>query len=70
MSARMQNESTFTANDAIVRWINRLGPPHAIADLGVTPKDILGDADELARFGSAVVIRRRGFDTCSTAVAR
>jgi hypothetical protein len=66
MSARTADESTFTANDAIVRWINRSGPPHAIADLGVTPRDILGDADELARFGSAVVIGRRGADLTRT----
>jgi hypothetical protein len=70
MDARTANENTFTTNDAIVRWINRSGPAHAVADLGVIPKDLLVDADELARFGSAVVIRRRGADPCSIPASR
>ena len=65
MSARTADDSTFEARDAIVRWIKPGGLPYAIADLGILPRDVLESSDELARFGSAVVIKKRGPTTCT-----
>jgi hypothetical protein len=64
MSPRTASDSTFIARDAIVRWINPGGLPFAVADLAILPKDVLANTDELARFGSAVVIKRRGVTSC------
>jgi hypothetical protein len=64
MSERTADDSTFITRDAIVRWIERGGLPYAVADLGTIPRDVLSNTDELARFGTAVVIKRRGESTC------
>jgi hypothetical protein len=64
MSARTADDSTFITRDAIIRWINPGGLPYAVADLGTLPRDVLTDVDELARFGTAVVIKRRGESSC------
>jgi hypothetical protein len=64
MSARTADDSTFTTRDAIIRWINPGGLPYAVADLGTLPRDVLTEVDELARFGTAVVIKRRGESSC------
>jgi hypothetical protein len=68
MSARTADDSTFVARDAIVRWINPGGLPFAVADLEIIPRDVLEGSDELARFGSAVVIKRRGPAECAKSV--
>ena len=65
MSARTADDSTFITPDAIIRWIKPGGLPYAVADLGTLPRDVLTEADELARFGTAVVIKRRGEASCS-----
>jgi hypothetical protein len=64
MSARTADDSTFITRDAIIRWIKPGGLPYAVADLGTLPRDVLAEADELARFGTAVVIKRRGEWSC------
>ena len=64
MSERTADDRTFITRDAIIRWINQGGLPYAVADLGTVPKDVLSSTDELARFGSAVVIKRRGETKC------
>jgi hypothetical protein len=70
MSPRTADDSTSIARDAIVRWINPGGLPYAVADLGIHPRDVLVNTDELARFGSAVVIKRRGATSCTEAMSR
>jgi hypothetical protein len=65
MSARTADDSTFITRDAIIRWINPGGLPYAVADLGTLPRDVLTDVDELARFGTAVVIKRRRESSCA-----
>jgi hypothetical protein len=70
MSARTADDRTFVTREMILRWINQGGLPYAVADLGTIPKDVLGENDELARFGSAVVIRRRGRSSCPQNVGR
>jgi hypothetical protein len=70
MSARTADDRTFSTNEAIVRWINPGGLPYAIVDLGTIPKDVLASTDELARFDTAAVVKRRGASTCAGAVER
>jgi hypothetical protein len=65
MSARTADDSTFITNDAIIRWINPGGLPYGVADLGTLPRDVLTSVDEIARFGTAAVIKRRGKVSCS-----
>ena len=65
MSARTADDSTFITRDAIIRWIEPGGLPYAVADLGTVPRDVLTNTDELARFGTAVVIKRRGESSCA-----
>jgi hypothetical protein len=65
MSARTADDSTFVTRDAIIRWINPGGLPYGVADLGTLPRDVLNSVDELARFGTAAVIKRRGQASCS-----
>ena len=60
MSSRTADDRTFDPREQIIRWINPGGLPYAVADLAAIPKDVLAENDELARFGSAVVIKRRG----------
>ena len=64
MSARTADDNTFSRREAIIRWINPGGLPYAVADLGTIPKDVLAETDELARFDTAVVIKRRGPSSC------
>jgi hypothetical protein len=70
MSDRTATDSTFIPRDAIVRWINQGGLPYAIADLRTIPRDVLETTDELARFGSAVVIKRKGQSACASVGSR
>jgi hypothetical protein len=65
MSARTADETTFDTRAAIVRWIEPGGLPVAVADLNVVPKDVLSATDELARFDTAAVIKRRGASRCA-----
>ena len=65
MSARTADDSTFATNDAIVRWINPGGLPYAVVDLDTIPKDVLANTDQLARFGTAAVVKRRGSWACA-----
>ena len=67
MSVRTADDRTFSTNEAIVRWINPGGLPYAIVDLGTIPKDVLASTDELARFGTAAVVKRRGSSACADA---
>jgi hypothetical protein len=60
MSARTADDNTFIGREAILRWIKPGGLPYAVTDLDTIPKDVLAEHDEVARFGTAVVIRRRG----------
>jgi len=60
MSARTADDRTFDPREQVIRWINPGGLPYAVADLAAVPKDVLAEHEELARFGSAVVIKRRG----------
>jgi hypothetical protein len=64
MSERTADKATFRSRDAIVRWIEPGGLPYAIADLAVLPRDVREESDELARFGSAIVIKRRNAGSC------
>jgi hypothetical protein len=64
MSARTADNSTYVARDTITRWINREALPYAVADLGTIPRSVREDSEELARFGSAVVIRRHESEQC------
>ena len=66
MSARTADDRTFETRDEILRWIRPEGLPYAVADLATIPKDVLDEHEEVARFGSAVVIRRRGPSACAT----
>ncbi len=50
--------------DAVARWITGTSLPFAIADLGAVPRDVREELDVLARFGNAVVARRRGASSC------
>lgn len=54
----------FVYRDALVRWITGTSFPVAIADLSVIPREVREDLDVLARFGNAVVGRRRGTTAC------
>jgi hypothetical protein len=63
-SARTASPQTFAPRQAIARWIEPEGLPFAVADLTILPNEIVARVDELARFGSAVVIRRRGPAQC------
>jgi hypothetical protein len=54
----------FFYRDALVRWITGTSFPVAIADVSVIPREVREDLDVLARFGNAVVGRRRGTTTC------
>jgi hypothetical protein len=65
MSARTADDRTYDTRDEILRWIQAEGLPYAVADLATVPKDVLDENDELARFGSAVVIKRRGASACA-----
>jgi hypothetical protein len=66
MSPRTADDRTFVGRDAIVRWINPGGLPYAIADLAIVPRDVLESSDELARFDTAVVLKkRRAAASCS-----
>lgn len=65
MSARTADDNTFIAREAIVRWIKPGGLPYAVADLDTIPKDVLAEHDEAARFGTSVVIKRRGPSSCA-----
>ena len=64
MSTRTADPATFDPHAALVRWIEPRSLPFAIADVGVAPKLVLSDAEVLADFGQAVVIRRRGESVC------
>jgi hypothetical protein len=64
MSPRTADDSTFVGRDAMVRWINPGGLPYAVADLSILPRDVLESSDELARFGSAVVLKNRRAAAC------
>jgi hypothetical protein len=64
ISERTADDRTFMPRDAIVRWIEPGGLPYAVADLNALPRDVRDGTDEIARFGSAVVISRRGEATC------
>jgi hypothetical protein len=64
MSPRTADDSTFITKDAIVRWINPGGLPYAIVDLGTIPRDVVANTDELVRFDTASVVRRRGEAVC------
>jgi hypothetical protein len=64
MSERTGDDGTFRPRDAILRWISPRGLPIAIADLATLPRDVRTEVDELARFGSAVVVKRRGGASC------
>ena len=61
---RMEQADAFDPHEAVVRWITPGGLPFAIADLRILPRDIRGNVDVIARFGPAVVIRRRGATSC------
>ncbi len=65
MSARTADDKTFDPREQIIRWINPGGLPYAVADLAAVPKDVLAENDELVRFGSAVVIKRRETAVCT-----
>jgi hypothetical protein len=60
ISARTADNRTFMPREAILRWILPGGLPFAVADLDALPRDIRDGTDQLARFGNAVVIERRG----------
>ena len=64
MSPRTADDSTFVGRDAIVRWINPGGLPYAVADLSIIPRDVLESSDELARFDTAVVLKKRRAAVC------
>jgi len=63
--ARMEQADAFDPHEAIVRWVTPGGLPFAIADLRILPRDVLASVDVLARFGPAIVVKRRGATSCS-----
>ena len=65
MSARTADDDTYETRAEILRWIEPDGLPYGVADLAVVPKDVLAENEEVARFGSAVVIKRRGPSACA-----
>ena len=60
MSARTADDATYETRAEILRWIKPDGLPYGVADLAVVPKDVLAENEVVARFGSAVVIKRPG----------
>lgn len=66
MSARTGDNATYELQQAVVRWLTPGGLPYAIADLSGLSRDVAGDLDVLARFGTAAVAKRRGDSACPT----
>jgi hypothetical protein len=59
-TARTADLDGYTSNRAIGRWLEGGALPYAVATTALLPGELLGDADTVATFGSAVVIQRRG----------
>jgi len=62
--ARTGDNATYELTPALVRWLTPGGFPYAIADLRVVPSDIKADANLVAQFGSAAVMKREGPSSC------
>ena len=65
LSARTADLETFDEPHALVRWITAGGLPYAIADLTALPRDVRNDADIVAQFATAAVLKRRGASSCA-----
>ena len=58
-SARTADLDGYTANRAVGRWIEGTALPYAIARRDLLPGEVLGTAEVVRTFGSAVIIQRR-----------
>jgi asparagine N-glycosylation enzyme membrane subunit Stt3 len=59
-SARTADIDGYTANRAVGRWIEGTALPYAIALHELLPGEVLGNAEVVRRFGSAMIIKRAG----------
>jgi len=60
-SGRAMDDATFEPKQAVVRWILPRSLEYAITDdLDALPRDVRGNVDVVAKFGTAAVVRRRG----------
>jgi hypothetical protein len=59
-SRRTADLDEYTANRAVGRWLEGAALPYAIARRALLPGEVLRDAEEVAAFGTAVVIKRPG----------
>ena len=60
-SGRAMDDATFEPKQALVRWILPRSLEYAVTDdLDALPRDVRGNADVVAQFGKAAVVRRRG----------
>lgn len=65
MTSRTGEIDTFSARDAVVRWVVPRSLRYAIAeDFTTLPGEIQRDVNVLARFGRSAVIERRGESWC------
>ena len=58
-SARTADLDGYTANRAVGRWIEGTALPYAIAVRELLPGEVLGTAEVIRTFGTAVIIKRR-----------
>ena len=59
-SPRTAEIDGYTANRAVGRWIEGTALPYAVALGDLLPGEVLGTAEVVRTFGSAVIIQRRG----------
>lgn len=64
MSDRTGDDTTYELNASLLRWLTPGGRPYAIVDMSVVPRDVREELEPVARFGTAVVARRRGPSVC------
>lgn len=64
MSERSADLATYDMNQTIIRWLEPVGLPYAIADMTAIPRDVRSEFDVLAAFDTAAVVSRKGPSEC------
>lgn len=64
-SERTADDATYDLTETTLRWYGPAGLPYAIIDLNAVSASVREDLEELVRFDSAAVARRRGPATCA-----
>jgi hypothetical protein len=67
LTSRTGNNDTFDPSRNVLRWLQPGGLPYAIVHVPTASKDVFEDADRLADFGTAAVLRRSGPASCPDA---